>query len=351
MTAIGKPPELQWVNKQKLKVDRSYQRGLESARSQKVIARIAETFSWLKFGVLTTTKGLDLVDGQHRHAAALKLGEVTHLPCLVLPISSAAEAAAIFVSINRDRSALTPVAIFKAELAAGADEATAIAKLAKTAGAEVLAYPLASSVIKPTQTMAVSTLRNLFDKDRAILQTALTACVTSGVGLTALAIKAAFRAISEGRAEGLIEALQEMRGVSVDQGSTAPGGRAEAFYQMMTGALARPANKIAAKAPAAVPRKPFMFDRSKTGPPSKPAPVVVKNDVQPRRFEMGACGSNLDYELHKYGFTCKQHRAGSYLVAKIGLKADGRTMTKAELIAFIDKQRKAKGLEPIARRA
>lgn len=139
--AIGSPPVLQYCSPDQLEVDPVYQRSLESDVSLTLIRRIAMYWDWgLCQPLVVARRGsgaLFVVDGQHRLAAAKLRGDIQQLPCVVASYRSAADEAAAFVSLNKDRRALTQLAIFKAELAAGDEAAVAVARLVRQAGLEL----------------------------------------------------------------------------------------------------------------------------------------------------------------------------------------------------------------------
>lgn len=138
---IGSLPVLQYCSPDQLEVDPGYQRSLESENSLTLIRRISMFWDWgLCQPLVVARRGsgaLFVVDGQHRLAAAKLRGDIWQLPCVVASYESAAAEAAAFVSLNKDRRALTSLSIFKAELAAGDEAAVAVARLVRQAGLEL----------------------------------------------------------------------------------------------------------------------------------------------------------------------------------------------------------------------
>lgn len=165
---LGKKPELRWIDKRLLQVDRRYQREIETRGSQKLIARIAETFSWFGCGALVVApagKKFNILDGQHRHAAAMMRDDIKDLPCVLSDVHSLQEQALAFISLNRDRVALTPLSIFWSLVESGDQEARGIMSACREAGVEVLRSPVPQDRLKPKQTMALGELRRLYRGD------------------------------------------------------------------------------------------------------------------------------------------------------------------------------------------
>jgi hypothetical protein len=139
----GGAPTVEWVDPRDLFVEESYQREV-GEKGVRLIRRIYSTFSWAryKFPVCVRMKEFDAlvcVDGQHTAIACASHPSLGRIPVMVVHGASAADRASAFVGHNRDRVALTPVAIFHAELAAGDDPvAQAVLEACRRAGAEVL---------------------------------------------------------------------------------------------------------------------------------------------------------------------------------------------------------------------
>ena len=133
----------------------AYQRvmGRNSARR---VRRIAEHFDWAKFGALTLCAcdaGLEIIDGQHRAAAARARGIKT-VPAIVVDGAGAE----IFLGLNRDRAALDSAQLYHAELAAGDGEAGTLGAILGRVG---LGVPRSQGHrgLGPMETRAVSALR------------------------------------------------------------------------------------------------------------------------------------------------------------------------------------------------
>lgn len=157
---FGPKPEAKWLKVEQLCVDSSYQRSTETKRGQALIKRVAEKFRWSLCGVVLVSRRdgkLWVVDGQHRVEAARARG-IREMLCLVFTVASKAEEAAVFVAANRDRVAVSPFAVYHANVAAGDPEAVAIADVCRRAGVEIPRYPIPAQSLKPEQTLAIGTI-------------------------------------------------------------------------------------------------------------------------------------------------------------------------------------------------
>lgn len=161
--SFGAPPRLAWIACDVLSADARYQRSIEGRRSQANIERICAGFNWALFGAATvaeTGEGFHIIDGQHRVEAARRLG-LAEVPCLLVQVDGPAAEARLFVDANRNRVALTPLAMQAALVEAGDDEAMEIKACCDLAGVALLRYPVHKSNMKPGQTMAVGTIRQV----------------------------------------------------------------------------------------------------------------------------------------------------------------------------------------------
>lgn len=134
---IGSPPSIEFRPIAELKVDDSYQRSIDTGPSRSLIERIAKGWDWRMCPPLVVSKrddGFYVIDGQHRHAAALRRGDIAHLPCCVTAYRDAAEEAEMFVAMNRARRAINRLDDFHAAQASGNEEALAITAMVEAAG-------------------------------------------------------------------------------------------------------------------------------------------------------------------------------------------------------------------------
>lgn len=159
---FGPKPVAKWLSVEQLRVDETYQRSIETRRSQSLIGRVTETFYWPLFGavIVAIDEGEHwVIDGQHRVEAARRIG-IDKVLCIVVVVGSKAEAARAFVGANRDRVAPTPYALHHALVAAGDPDAVAINDVCRRAGVEIPRYPIPLQSLKPNQTLTIGAIRS-----------------------------------------------------------------------------------------------------------------------------------------------------------------------------------------------
>lgn len=176
---VGERPELQWVKISRLRIDPRYQREI-GRRGAENILDIAAKFKWAKFApvVVAPIAGslLAIVDGQHRSTAAALRG-FDSVPCVIIAANEADQADA-FVAINANVTAMSPLQLHAARLAAGSTAATELAEVCAEAGVTICRYPVPANKIKPGETLAVGMLQSMFAKyGRNVLVAAL-CCIT-----------------------------------------------------------------------------------------------------------------------------------------------------------------------------
>jgi len=169
--------DMDWININNLIVDSRYQRDTRSTRSQSNIIKIAEHFEWAKFSPLTVTnadkKGFyAIIDGQHRFEAAKMLGDIEELPCWIVPQSSLKVQADVFVDINKNRVAINPYEIYKAQVAAGDEKALMVDAFCKKQNIIIPNNSITGS--KPNVTNALATIKQcLLSGDEDLLTYAI----------------------------------------------------------------------------------------------------------------------------------------------------------------------------------
>lgn len=138
---VGAPPIIEWVAPAHLSVDPSYQRSIENAASRRLIASIAASFDWRLFSSLIVSARPDgsrvIIDGQHRWAAAMRRGDLTHLPCCSFSYPTPEDEARMFITANRARKSMNRLDDFYAALAAADEDALDIHRLVTEAGLTV----------------------------------------------------------------------------------------------------------------------------------------------------------------------------------------------------------------------
>lgn len=212
----GPRPELRWVAIKELWIDEKYQRSV-LGKGMTNIRSIAANFDWRKFTAVCVAEHEGtcyVVDGQHRTYAALLRG-ITEVPCLVMR-SSPAEAASAFAAINGSVTQIHALNVFGAKVAAGDEEAVALARACRAEGVQIKHYPVPMMKLRPGQTIALGTLqRGLRDLGEEKLRLALRLIMTAHPGersvLSAPMVRAALGVVSVLPEEGLVSAA---RGIS-----------------------------------------------------------------------------------------------------------------------------------------
>lgn len=178
----GSKPEFAWLPIANLRVDDTYQRPLKQGNIT-AIRKIATQFSWIKFGALKVAPIADtdpqlytIIDGQHR-ATALDLLGVSQAPCLIIQADEAQQAAA-FAAINGDVVRVLALTAFNALVKAGDRQATMLVSICDEADVQICPYPVQASLMKPGQTIAIGTLKQMTTRHgRELVVTALR-CIT-----------------------------------------------------------------------------------------------------------------------------------------------------------------------------
>lgn len=136
-----KPGQMEWIHKDKLLIDSSYQR----KPTETHCLRIAARWCWPAVGALVVVKREDgslfVVDGQHRKMAADRRTDVTELPCLVFDSKDLAydpgeqqREARIFLESNMGRKAVSAISKYRTAVALNDPHALLAQKLVQAAG-------------------------------------------------------------------------------------------------------------------------------------------------------------------------------------------------------------------------
>lgn len=162
---VGERPELQWLKISRLRIDPRYQREIGRRGADNILS-IAPAFRWAKFApviVASIGEGLfAIVDGQHRTTAASLRG-FESVPCVIIAADDAEQADA-FVAINANVTAMSPLQLHAARLAAGDKAASALTEVCLEASVTICRYPVPANKIKPGETLAVAMLQAALDK-------------------------------------------------------------------------------------------------------------------------------------------------------------------------------------------
>jgi hypothetical protein len=163
-------PDFDLVDPRELLVDDAYQRNL-SPKSAALIRRIVEGFRWSKFKppICVRIDGrLHVLDGLHTAIAAATHPGIRVIPVVVVDEPRTADRAKAFVSHARDRLAATPGQIWRAEVAAGDEDALTIQQVCVRAGVTLLPFAPSSAAYKPGETIALGAIRGLLARRGAM---------------------------------------------------------------------------------------------------------------------------------------------------------------------------------------
>jgi hypothetical protein len=134
----GNPPSLEWLAVDMLQIEPAYQRAVTGSKSRRIINGMVREWRWPWCQPLVVTRRSDgslfVIDGQHRLEGAKARGDIAHLPCNVLPVTTTAAEAQAFVDLNTKRQRLSQVDLFAGMLAAGDSEALAVDAMVRETG-------------------------------------------------------------------------------------------------------------------------------------------------------------------------------------------------------------------------
>lgn len=160
LTDPGEVPVLDWLDTSVIDIDARYQRSLDEARVERILAG----FAWDSFGAIVVAPVGDrfhCIDGQHRLEAAKRHPKVEHVPAVIIASRPVEGEAATFVTVNRDRKNVSGLEMYWAELAAGNPEAQKVADVVVQCGVRVLRSPTPVKDTKPGDTMAIGAVQAL----------------------------------------------------------------------------------------------------------------------------------------------------------------------------------------------
>jgi hypothetical protein len=153
---IGERPRLEWLSKDLIRVDDSYQRPLKERR----VLQILRDFTWAQFGSLMLVDQGDgsytVYDGQHRLEAAKRHPGIDEVPVAIVVLRQAFEEAQSFLGVNVNRSSISTVEKYWAGLEAGDETMMRICAVLEEAGCEVV--PPGTKSGAPNRTSAVTAI-------------------------------------------------------------------------------------------------------------------------------------------------------------------------------------------------
>lgn len=176
---VGERPELQWLRIAKLRIDPRYQREIGRRGADNIVA-IVPQFKWAKFTPVVVApigEGLfAIIDGQHRTTAAAARG-FEAVPCVIIQVDQADQADA-FVAINANVTAMSPLQLHAARLAAGSKAAAELTEACAEAGVTICRYPVPANKMQPGETLAVAMLQSALEKFGRDVLVAGLSCIT-----------------------------------------------------------------------------------------------------------------------------------------------------------------------------
>ena len=380
----GPKPELRWIDKRLLTIEPIYQRAVSSRRGQALIEKIAAGWYWTHASVLIVAQKGDLwtiIDGQHRHQAAMRRKDINDLPCLIVEAKLVTDQARAFLAHNRDRVTLNFLSLFHGEHAAGDPIAHLVIEACAEAGVNCRRSVTKVQSLLPEETMATGTMSQIVKYEgkprlvevlrivreaypntpgqlRGNTIKAVAALTRHGVDrnkiIAALKITDGMQLEDQAREirraqtcsipEGFIIALGRNCGVEID---------ARAAISMMTRPVPKEKKPKVPKPPPkpkltalAAPKRSatFQFARKPQQPPPAKSNVVdLRGNVPVRRFESGTADNLIERALAELGLQLVNNPKKAKKPYSIGT----RMFTRVELISFVDDIRKKKRLPPI----
>lgn len=161
----NEPGVMMRIDKNLLHIDPQYQRKI----NEKQVARYVANWNWVSCGVLEVSQRPNagnyfVIDGQHRHKAAMYLSAVTDLPCIKFELDTVKDEAIAFLAANVERRMPTIDDQFKALLMAGDPIAKAMFELADSHSRVI------GNAHDGTHVQCLSTFANLMRQNRAALE-------------------------------------------------------------------------------------------------------------------------------------------------------------------------------------
>lgn len=161
-------PALDWLDKDLIDIDTSYQRGLDEGRVQKIL----DWFAWDSFGAIVVAPAADgryhAIDGQHRLEAARRHPKVSVVPAIIITATGTAAEAETFVNVNAARKNVSKLEMYWAQLASGDDEAETVRQVCERAGVRLMRYPGSGGKYSAGETVAIGAIQSLVAKRGAM---------------------------------------------------------------------------------------------------------------------------------------------------------------------------------------
>ncbi len=301
-----KLPRFEWVDPKTLYVEDAYQRSV-GENGVALVRRIYAKFSWGRFKppicVRLPDSGnvLVVIDGQHTATAAACHPNVPKIPVMVVDADDVASRADNFVGHNRDRLALTNLAIYRADLVRGDSVAIAIDRACKAAGARILErHTSTRQALEPGATVSVGAIRAVFRRHGEELLGKVLAVLTKAGRAPILAEEIGAAEIVLAKMPGAAERLRAVvaskpaarwKSVAIsriaDTGEKPPAALAACWLAELSGIPAdvpRPASTVPPRSQSQVkPTTPNAVPRQAEEPVRQPAAPVRQPEAAPSK--------------------------------------------------------------------
>lgn len=153
-------PQLQWLDIADLVIDDTYQRPLGPG-NWAAIKRIAENFRWSRFSPVLVAPipggKFAIVDGQHRAHAALMCG-FDKVPAMSVPMDPQEQAGA-FTWVNGQVTAVSPLQVYKAALAAREGWAVRFCEVVEAADCQLMTANWSTATKKPGMIFCIALIK------------------------------------------------------------------------------------------------------------------------------------------------------------------------------------------------
>lgn len=168
-TIADKPGQFMYIPKTRLQLDVAdhnahggYQRDPGSRKGTAKVLRIAREWSWPACAALIVARRPDetfyIIDGGHRHAAAMRRSDIVDLPCLVFDVDLLEQEAIAHIRINKNRKVQSGSEQWRAAVSSKDKTAMRIQELVEASG-RIVAESGSSRTIR-----CIGVIRQLFDR-------------------------------------------------------------------------------------------------------------------------------------------------------------------------------------------
>ena len=165
------PGEMKFIKKTALRIPDEYQRDLNNKKAQDY----ASAWSWFGCAVIVVARRHDgalyIVDGQHRHSAAMRRSDIDVLPCIVFECESISDEAKAFITCNTSRKSMSSIEKLKGLTASGDEIASYV-----TREFDRLGLVIKKTATKAMEIKCIAVCQKLAGKDRQSFSDTLELC-------------------------------------------------------------------------------------------------------------------------------------------------------------------------------